>query len=138
MHRNRNSHLKTSRGRMAGLLAALYDSAHTTFTTAQAAEITGLGVPLASSLLHKARKRGLVTQIKRGLFVIVPAELGSSSEYFGNPYLLASYLADNAPHFLSHATAMEMHRMATSHSSSSSFQAPNEPVGKLSTARNFA
>ena len=98
---------------MAGLLAALYDSSHTTFTTAQAAEITGLTVPLASSLLHKARKRGLLTQIKRGLFVIVPAELGSSSEYFGNPYLLASYLADDAPYFLSHATAMEVHRMVT-------------------------
>ncbi len=98
---------------MAGLLAALYDSGQTTFTTAQAAEITGLTVPLASSLLHKASKRGLVTKIKRGLFVVVPPELGSSTEYFGNPYQLARYLAANAPYFLSHGTAMEIHRMVT-------------------------
>jgi predicted transcriptional regulator of viral defense system len=113
MNKNHNSTLKTSRSRMASLLAALYDSARTTFTTAEAARITGLTVPLASSLLHKARKRGLVTQIKRGLFVIVPAELGSSTEYFGNPYLVARYLAGDKPYFLSHATAMELHRMVT-------------------------
>lgn len=113
MRTNYNSNLRTSRSRIAGLLTALYDSAHTTFTTAQAAQITGLTVPLASSLLHKARKRGLVSQLKRGLFVIVPPELGSSVEYWGIPYLVARYLVDDAPHFLSHATAMELHRMVT-------------------------
>ena len=98
---------------MANLLMALYDSRRTTFTTAEAAQITGLTVPLASSLLHKARKRGLVSQLKRGLFVIVPPELGSSPEFSGNPYLVARYLVGDAPYFLSHATAMELHRMVT-------------------------
>jgi predicted transcriptional regulator of viral defense system len=113
MRTNYNSNLKTSRSRMANLLMALYDSGRTTFTTAEAAEITRLTVPLASSLLHKARKRGLVSQLKRGLFVIVPPELGSSPEYTGNPYLVAHYLAGDAPYFLSHASAMELHRMVT-------------------------
>jgi len=98
---------------MANLLMALYDSGRTTFTTTEAAKITGLTVPLASSLLHKARKRGLVSQVKRGLFIIVPPELGSSAEYTGNPYLVARYLADDAPYFLSHASAMELNRMVT-------------------------
>ena len=98
---------------MANLLMALYDGGRTTFTTAEAAQISHLTVPLASSLLHKARNRGLVSQLKRGLFIIVPPELGSSSEYTGNPYLLARFLADDAPYFLSHATAMELHRMVT-------------------------
>ena len=91
MPNNHNSNLKTSRGRMANLLMALYDSGRTTFTTAEAAQITGLTVPLASSLLHKAQKRGLVSRLKRGLFVIVPPELGSSVEYAGKPYLVARY-----------------------------------------------
>jgi len=98
---------------MANLLMALYDSGRTTFTTAEAAQITGLTIPLISSLLHKARKRGLVSQIKRGLLVIVPPELGSSAEYAGNPYLVARYLVDGTPYFLSHASAMELHRMVT-------------------------
>jgi predicted transcriptional regulator of viral defense system len=98
---------------MASLLMALYDSGRTMFTTAEAARITGLTVPLASSLLHKARKRGLVSQLKRGLFVIVPPELGSSAEYAGNPYLIARYLVGDAPYYLSHTSAMELHRMVT-------------------------
>src|SRR5260370_41328681 len=91
----------------------LYAGGGTTFTRAEAAKITRLTVPIVSSLLHKARKRGLVSQLKRGLFVIVPPELGSSSEYTGNPYLVARYLAGDAPYFLSHASAMALHRMAT-------------------------
>jgi predicted transcriptional regulator of viral defense system len=105
--------MKTTGSRMAKLLMALYDAGRTTFTTAEAAQMTGLTVPLTSSLLHKARKRGLVSQLKRGLFVIVPPELGSSTEYAGTPYLIARYLADGAPYFLSHASAMELHRMVT-------------------------
>jgi predicted transcriptional regulator of viral defense system len=108
-----NPNLKTSRSRTASLLVALYESGRTMFTTAEAARITGLTVPLASSLLHKARKRGIVSQLKRGLFVIVPPELGSSAEYAGNPYLIARYLAGDAPYYLSHASAMELHRMVT-------------------------
>jgi predicted transcriptional regulator of viral defense system len=92
---------------------ALYDSGQTTFTNADAARITGLKPPLASSLLHKAAKRGLVSRLKRGLFAIVPPELGSSVEYSGNPYLVARYLVGSAPYYLSHASAMELHRMVT-------------------------
>jgi predicted transcriptional regulator of viral defense system len=108
-----NSNLRTSRSQMAKLLMALYDSGQTTFTHADAVRITGLQPPLASSLLHKAAKRGLVTQLKRGLFVIVPPELGTSVEYSGNPYSIARHLAGSAFYYLSHASAMELHRMVT-------------------------
>jgi predicted transcriptional regulator of viral defense system len=110
---NVNSNLRTARSQIAKLLAALYDSGQTTFTSADAVRITGLKPPLASSLLHKAGKRGLVSQLKRGLFVIVPPELGTSVEYSGNPYLVARYLAGVAPYFISHGSAMEVHRMVT-------------------------
>src|SRR5882724_4089525 len=98
---------------MTGLLMALYDSGKTIFTIADAARITRLSPALASSLLYKAAKRGLVSRLKRGLFVIVPPELGSSTQYFGNPYLVARHLAGSAPYFLSHGAAMELHRMVT-------------------------
>jgi predicted transcriptional regulator of viral defense system len=98
---------------MASLLSALYDRAQTTFTLADAVEITGLRPALASSLLHKAGQRGLVSHVKRGVFVLVPPEFGSATEYSGNPYLIARRLADEAPSFISHASAMEIHRMVT-------------------------
>jgi predicted transcriptional regulator of viral defense system len=47
------------------------------------------------------------------LFALVPESLGSQGEYAGNPYLVASRLADGTPSFLSYATAMEIHRMVT-------------------------
>src|SRR5690349_21765603 len=98
---------------MAPLLSTLYDRAQTTFTLADAVEITGLRPALASSLLHKAGRRGLVTHVQRGLFVLVPAELGTATDYSGNPYLVARRLAGDAPAFISHASALEIHRMVT-------------------------
>ncbi len=98
---------------MAGLLAGLYDRAQSTFTLADAEEITGLRSSLASSLLQRAARRGIVSRLKPGVFVIVPPELGSTREYAGDPYLTARRLAGEAPCFISHASAMEIHRMVT-------------------------
>jgi len=104
---------KTVGRRAASLLAGLYDRSQSTFTLADAEKITGLSPNLASSLLHKAVRRGLVSRLKPGVFVIVPPELGSTAEYAGDPYLTARKLAGSAPCFISHASAMEIHRMVT-------------------------
>jgi predicted transcriptional regulator of viral defense system len=104
---------KTVGSRSARLLASLYDRAQTTFTLAEAQSITGLSAGSTRSLLHKATQRGLVARLKSGLFTLVPEELGSETEYSGNPYLAARALIGNRPYYLSHATAMELHRMVT-------------------------
>jgi predicted transcriptional regulator of viral defense system len=109
----KHNSVRTVGARTAPLLSALYDRAQTTFTLADAVEITGLSPALASSLLHKAGKRGVVSRIKRGVWMLVPPELGSATEYAGNPYLVARRLAGDAPNFISHGTAMEIHRMVT-------------------------
>jgi predicted transcriptional regulator of viral defense system len=67
----------------------------------------------ASSLLHKAVGRGLVSRLKPGVFVIVPPELGSTSEFAADPHLTAKSLAGEGACFISHASAMEIHRMVT-------------------------
>jgi predicted transcriptional regulator of viral defense system len=108
-----NSVLKTIGCQTARLLTALYDRPQSTFTLADAAKITGLSSSLASSLLHKAVGRGLVSRLKPGVFIIIPPELGSSAEYSGDPYLTAVKLAGEGPCFISHASAMEIHRMVT-------------------------
>ena len=108
-----NEPAKTIGRQMARLLAGLYDQSRTTFALADAERITGLSPKLASSLLHKAARRGLVSRLKPGFFVIVPPELGSTKEYAGDPYLTATKLAGDAPVFISHASAMEIHRMVT-------------------------
>jgi predicted transcriptional regulator of viral defense system len=74
---------------------------------------TGLAAGSTRSLLHKAIHRGLVARLKSGLFTLVPQELGSETEFSGNPYLAARALVGESPYYLSHATAMELHRMVT-------------------------
>ena len=108
-----NRPTKTVGRQTASLLAGLYDRAQSTFTLADAQAITSLSPHLASSLLHKAARRGLVSRLKPGVFVIVPPELGSAVVYAGDPYLTAKTLAGDAPCFISHASAMEIHRMVT-------------------------
>jgi predicted transcriptional regulator of viral defense system len=113
MRINHHAVNKTVGRQTAGLLTGLYDRAQSTFTLADAQRLTGLSAHLASSLLHKAVKRGIFSRLKSGLFVIVPPEVGSASEYAGDPYLTLQKLAGSAPCFISHASAMEIHRMVT-------------------------
>ena len=113
MSTQHNEPSKTVGRQMATLLAGLYDQSQTTFALADAQKITGLSPKLASSLLHKAARRGLVSRLKPGLFVIVPQEFGSAKEFAGDPYLTATRLAGNAPLFISYSSAMEIHRMVT-------------------------
>jgi predicted transcriptional regulator of viral defense system len=108
-----NSPPKTVGPQTAKLLAALYDRSQTTFTLAQAQAITGLSAVSTRSLLHKATLRGLISRLKAGLFTLVPQEFGSEEEYSGNPYLAARALVGKAPYYLSHSSAMELHRMVT-------------------------
>jgi len=110
---NHNNPGKTIGRQTARLLASLYDRAQSMFTLGDAQGITGLSSRSASSLLHKAVRRGVVSRLKPRVFVIVPPELGSASDYAGDPYLTAKRLAGSAPCFISHASAMEIHRMVT-------------------------
>jgi predicted transcriptional regulator of viral defense system len=43
----------------------------------------------------------------------VPPELGRATEFAGNPYITARQLEAGAEYFISHAPAMELHRMVT-------------------------
>jgi predicted transcriptional regulator of viral defense system len=80
MSMEHNGPSKTVGRQMATLLARLHDQSQTTFTLADSQKITGLSPKLASSLLHKAARRGLVSRLKPGVFVIVPSELGSTMD----------------------------------------------------------
>jgi predicted transcriptional regulator of viral defense system len=109
----RNPQLKTVGPQTAHLIAALYDRAQTTFTNSDVTAITGLQANSARSLVRKAEARGLVTRLKPGLFVLVPPELGTATEFSGNPYLTARAMVGGADYYISHSSAMELHRMVT-------------------------
>lgn len=108
-----HSKLKTLGPRAAQLFTDLNELRRSTFTLADVASITGLSAASARNLVHKAQQRGLVTRLKPGLYNLVPFELGRATEHIDSPYLIARELAGAAPYFLSHGTALELHRMAT-------------------------
>ena len=108
-----NQRLKTAGPQTAHLIGELYDRAQTTFTNSDVKAITGLEATSARSLVRNAEARGLVTRLKPGLFVLVPPELGSATEFSGNPYLTARAMVGGAEYYISHSSAMELHRMVT-------------------------
>jgi len=106
-------HTKTLGPRAAQLFTELNELRRSTFTLADVTSITGLSSASARNLVHKAQQRGLVTRLKPGLYNLVPFELGRATEHIDSPYLIARELAGAAPYFLSHGTALELHRMTT-------------------------
>lgn len=94
-------------------MTALYDIGRTIFTHADVESITGLPPASARSLIRHAVARGVVSRLEPGLFVLVPPELGRATEFAGNPYVVARQLVAGAEYLISHASAMELHRMVT-------------------------
>ena len=91
----------------------LHERGRTLFTHADVEAITALAAKSARNLVAGLVNRGLATRLKPGLFILVPFELGRAREYLGNPYVVARELADTPEYYLSHASAMDLHRMVT-------------------------
>ena len=108
-----NDPSKTVGARTAQLTTALYERGKTTFRLAEVRDITRLSAESARSLIRHAVSRGIVSRLESGLFVLVPPELGRAGEFSGNPYVIARELAAGADYYISHASAMELHRMVT-------------------------
>jgi predicted transcriptional regulator of viral defense system len=107
-------HKTKTLGRQTSILfVELNERGKTTFTLRDVEKITGLQGSSARTLVLKAEKRGLLTRLRPGLYTLVPFELGRATEYVGDPYLIAKELSAGHRYFVSHASAMELHRMVT-------------------------
>jgi len=91
----------------------LNEKGKTTFSLRDVEEITGLRGSSARTLIHKAERRGLLTRLRSGLYTLIPFEMGRTKEYVGDPYVIAREMCVGRSYFLSHASAMELHRMVT-------------------------
>ncbi len=67
----------------------------------------------AGNFIRKLVNRGVVARLKSGLYTLIPYELGKSSEYMGDPYVIARELAGGKDYYISHGSAMEIHGMTT-------------------------
>jgi len=110
---NKKKPLKTLGAQAAHLLVELHERGMTLFSHADVEEITQLQAKSARNFVASLVQRGVVTRLKPGLFILVPFELGREREYLGSPYVVARELAGGADYFVSHASAMDLHRMVT-------------------------
>jgi predicted transcriptional regulator of viral defense system len=110
---NRDKPLKTLGPQAAHLVAELHEHGKTLFSHADVEEITSLQAKSARNFVASLVHRGVATRLKPGLFILVPFELGRESDYLGSPYVVAGGLVGSADYYVSHASAMDLHRMVT-------------------------
>jgi predicted transcriptional regulator of viral defense system len=104
---------KTLGPRTAKLFAGILETGKTAFTLSTAASLMGVSHGQAASILYAAAKRGLVTSVKRGLYNLVPFELGSATFHLDNRYVLVRESLGDKPYFFSYASAFDIHGLAT-------------------------
>ena len=73
----------------------------------------GVDRPHAVDILHLAAKRGLITQIQRGVYNLIPFELGSTSFHLENRYAIVAASMLGKPYYLSHSSALDLHGLVT-------------------------
>ncbi len=107
------SKYKTMGSQAARLVTTLQERHHLSFTLPEAMEITGLKAVSARSFIRALVNRGVAARLRPGLFNLVPFELGREKEYLGNPYVAARELMRGRDYYISHASALDIHRMTT-------------------------
>lgn len=113
MHYKNNNKLKTLGPQAAHLVTTLYEKNKPLFRLKDVQKILNLDEASSRNFVRKIVNRGVVTRLKPGLFILVPFELGRESEYLGNPLVVAREILGRKSYYLSHGTAMEIHRMVT-------------------------
>lgn len=128
---------KTLGPKAARLVIMLHDHGQTVFTVADAAKFLDLPKTIASNLIGKMVRRGLVTRLKSGHFILVPFELGSDTVYTGDPLIVGHHLLADRLHFVSHGSAMEVHGMTTQPQLVTRFSVVKPPRSLLSHGVEF-
>ncbi len=97
----------------ARFLSTLASQDKTIFTTEDAREVTGSSVSATNSLISNLLGKRWLIRLNRGAYLIVPLSAGAEAEYSENWFVVAKYLIDPEPYYLSHFSALEIHEMTT-------------------------
>lgn len=102
---------KTSGAVSANLVMTLVDKGKRIFEIRDVVEIVGNSNIRAADLLYRMVERGLVMRVKKGKYMLIPQEAGSTSMYIENYYVIAHALASPRQYYVSHYSAMDIHNM---------------------------
>jgi predicted transcriptional regulator of viral defense system len=95
------------------LFTKLHDQDRLVFDLNTAARLMEVDHVHAAGILHAASKRGLITPIRRGLYNLVPFEMGSVDFHLANRYAIVAASMEGKPYYLSHVSALDLHGLVT-------------------------
>lgn len=104
---------KTLGPKTARLFTTLHEQNRLVFDLKTAADAMQTDHVHATSILHAAIKRGLVTPIKRGLYNLVPFEMGAVTSHLQDRYEIIATSMGSIPYCFSYASALDLHRLVT-------------------------
>lgn len=109
--------MKRSTGtpRIAGfrLIRTLSANEKDIFTIADAQKITQTRPTATRMLLSDLTKKKWLIRLTPGHYLIVPLSAGEQAEFSENWYVIAKYLIEPNPYYLSHYSALDIHEMTT-------------------------
>jgi predicted transcriptional regulator of viral defense system len=95
----------------AYLITQLKKSDKSIFRIRDAEQILDKDEKAAADLLSKLARRGIISRLKAGLFMIVPLE--AEKNYLENRYVIAGEIMKPNRYYISHASAMAIHGLTT-------------------------
>jgi predicted transcriptional regulator of viral defense system len=106
-------HDKTLGSTGAHLLSTLAQDNRTVFSVADAQQVLGTGYDATKKVLRRLTRAGWVVRLTAGKYAIVPLSSGDEAAPEAGRYVIARELVGEAPYYVSHESAMEIHNMLT-------------------------
>lgn len=104
--------LKTLGPLGAHLITTLQEQRKTIFSMQDVHRIAKSSEGSCKGLVHRLVGRGIIARLSRSHYAIIPQELGKSTEFSPNWYVIAKHLSPKK-YYCSYASAMDIHGMVT-------------------------
>lgn len=119
------------------LLIALAENDRNVFSFQDAVGILKSNDAATRKLLSDLVKRKWIIGLSRGRYLVVPLSAGEKAEVSENWYVIAKYLVQPRPYYISHYSAMEIHRMTTQPVSTVFVSTPQRKKDTLALGATF-
>jgi predicted transcriptional regulator of viral defense system len=106
-------YLKNLGTESASLLTTLASQGQMVFTIQDAMRIYGKSYSATVQTLRRLKQAGWLVRLNAGKYAIVPLEAGDEAIPAANRLVIARELAGEAPYYVSHDSALEVHNMLT-------------------------
>ena len=95
------------------LITTLASQGRSVFSIADAQKASGKDYAVVLQELRRLVKSGWVVKLSPGMYALVPLSAGAEAIPEANRFVIARALMENAPYYLSHDSAFEIHNMLT-------------------------